>query len=80
MEPTGIFTQRWLVSVTRIGSALFHQRPGTEARISALSPPLPFAATPPGTGKSGAGIFLTEFMSPPKESKSWTQITQTWMQ
>jgi hypothetical protein len=48
MEPTGIFTQRWLVSVTRIGSALFHQRL------------LPFAATPPGTGKFGVGIFLTE--------------------
>jgi hypothetical protein len=61
MEPTGIFTQRWLVSVTRIGSPLFHQRPGTEARISALSPPLPFAAvTPPGTGESGVGLFLTE--------------------
>ena len=65
----------------RIGSALFNQRPGAEARISALPPLLPFAAvTPPGTGESGVGIFLTEFMSPPKESKSWTQITQTWMQ
>jgi hypothetical protein len=60
MGPTGIFTQRWLVCVARIGSALFHQRPSTEARISALSPHLPFAATPPGTGESGAGLFLTE--------------------
>jgi hypothetical protein len=61
MEPTGIFTQRWLVCVTRIGSALFNQRPSTEARISVLSPLLPFAAvTPPGTGKFGVGIFLTE--------------------
>lgn len=43
------------------GSALFNQRPSTEARISVLPPRLPFAAvTPPGTGKFGVGIFLTE--------------------
>jgi hypothetical protein len=57
MEPTGIFTQRWLVSVTRIGSALFHQRPGTEARISALSPPLTFAATHPAPVSLVPGFF-----------------------
>jgi hypothetical protein len=59
MGPTGFINPPMARECCRIGSALFHQRPGTEARISALSPPLPFAATPPGTGKSGAGIFLT---------------------
>ncbi len=74
MEPTGIFTQRWLVCVTRIGSALFHQRPSTEARISVLPPRLPFAATPPGTGKFGVGIFLN-FMSTPMDCERWTKTT-----
>jgi hypothetical protein len=61
MEPTGFINPPMARECCRIGSALFHQRPGTEARISALSPPLPFAAvTPPGTGQSGAGLFLTE--------------------
>jgi hypothetical protein len=58
MGPTGTINTL-AVCITRIGSALFNQRPSTEARISALSPPLPFAATPPGTGKFGVGIFLT---------------------
>lgn len=50
MGPTGIFT---------LGSALFNQRPSTEARISVLPPRLPFAAvTPPGTDKFGVGIFF----------------------
>jgi hypothetical protein len=81
MGPTGFINPPMARECCRIGSALFNQRPGTEARISALllscrSRQLP----PPGTDKFGVGIFLTEFMSPPKESKSWTQITQTWMQ
>jgi hypothetical protein len=58
MEPTGIFTQRWLVSVTRIGSALF-PRSHEGLCASCAFPPLPFAATPPGAGLSGAGLFLT---------------------
>jgi hypothetical protein len=81
MEPTGFINPPMARVCCRIGSALFNQRPGTEARISVLPPRLPFAAViPPGTGKFGVGLFLTEFMSPPKESKSWAQITQTWMQ
>jgi hypothetical protein len=59
MGPTGFINPPMARVCFRIGSALFNQRPGTEARISALSPPLPFAATPPGTGESGVGIFLT---------------------
>ena len=78
MGPTGTINTL-AVCITRIGSALF-PRSHEGLCASCVSPPLPFAATTPGTGKSGAGLFLTEFMSPPKESKSWTQITQTWMQ
>jgi hypothetical protein len=59
MGPTGFINPPMARVCCRIGSALFNQRPSTEARISELSPPLPFAATTPGTGESGAGLFLT---------------------
>jgi hypothetical protein len=74
MEPTGTINSLAVCIRRRIGSALFHQRPGTEARISALSPPLPFAATPPGTGESGVGLFLN-FMSTPMDCERWTKTT-----